>query len=295
MQKREKILAGIVAGLLALYAGNWVFQSALQGPLDARYRRIDSLKSEIEKKEKEINQARKAAAKLEEWGGQSLPSDPKAAQLAYKNWLLDLASRAGFTKQKVDTNPPGERRGVYVRLPFSVSGRATLEQTTRFLYDFYRADLLHQIQRIDIKPVQSSDELDLRITIEGLVLPAAPQSDELVVGRSTRLAFEALADYRPITDRNLFGQGGAIGFDPADFTVLTGVIEVGGESEAWLKVHTTGETMKLRRGQQFEVGQFSGRIADVDAPDVIIESDDERWLLTLGDSLTQATALPPEF
>jgi hypothetical protein len=53
--------------------------------------------------------------------------------------------------------------------------------------------------------------------------------------------------------------------------------------------------LKLKVGQRFEVGDFQGMVAEIDERDVVIDSDGERWLLTLGEQLSQATALPPEF
>ena len=45
----------------------------------------------------------------------------------------------------------------------------------------------------------------------------------------------------------------------------------------------------------FQIGPVAGTIAEIVGSEVIIESDGERWLLTLGDRLVDAYALPPEF
>ena len=111
---------------------------------------------------------------------------------------------------------------------------------------------------------------------------------------SQRLASAALADYDPIVQRNLFGIGGSP--DPTDHTYLTAVSSVDGEPQVWFTLRAAGEVLKLRKGDGLEVGQFSGTIAEIEGSDVVIEADDgERWLLTLGESLTDAYALPPEF
>ena len=81
---------------------------------------------------------------------------------------------------------------------------------------------------------------------------------------------------------------------PRDFAYLTAILDVEGTHEAWFRIFTTGEVLKLHVGESFEVGQFRGRIAEIDSLDVVIDSEAERWLMTLGESLSQATALPPE-
>ena len=213
---------------------------------------------------------------------------------AYQEWLLDVVNRRLAKNATVDLGDAVGKNGVYHRLPATVRGRGTLEQVTMVLHEFYRAVHLHQISRISITPVPNTQQLDIVLIIEALILPDAEQTDQLAQGRSTRLASGRLADYRIISQRNLFGDGG-IGFDPADFTFLTGINGINEVQEAWFTIRTTGEVLKLKVGQRFEVGDFQGTVAEIDERDVVIDSDGERWLLTLGEHLSQATALPPEY
>lgn len=295
MQKREKILAAVVGLLLVAVGGNWLFERTLQGPLEEKRATVERLKREIDGKTDQLRQARQAGRLLDEWNKQSLPSDEKRANQVYTAWLLELVERAGFDQPKVDSVKQVRKQGIYNELWFSVAGRVTLDELTRFLYDFYRVDHLHQIERLSISPVRGSQELDVTLSIAALALPGADRKDTLTKRISTRLASAALADYLPLVERNVFGEGGGSGFDAADFAVLTAINYVDGRAEAWFHVRTTDQRLKLAQGERFEVGQFRGVIAEIDAPDVIIESGDERWLLTLGESLPNATALPPEF
>ncbi|MGD9644384.1 MAG: hypothetical protein AB7U73_01645 [Pirellulales bacterium] len=294
MKKRERILAIVVGLMVAGVVGNWFFSRMLQGPLAQRQDRVKKLKSDIEKRQAHLRRARQAGIKLAAWQKQSLPSNVEVASSLYQDWLLDLLGRAGFKSPHVDRGEPLAKKGVFHRLPFAVRGRATLGELTQFLYEFYRADHLHQISRIGITPLPKSDLLDLSLSIEALVLPRAESEDQLTTRRSETLASERIEDYQPIVARNLFGQGGG-GTDPAEFVLLTAVTDVGGQTQAWLSLRSTGEVLKLRPGDSFEVGQFRGTILEISPPDVVIQSDDERWLLTLGDKLSQATALPPDF
>ena len=125
-------------------------------------------------------------------------------------------------------------------------------------------------------------------------MPDAERKDQLTSRTSDRLASGKLDDYRAIVERNLFGIGGG-SFDEADFTYLTAITEVNGEAEAWFTLRASGELLKLRQGQSFQIGALHGTIAEISESDVILLCDDERWLVGLGENLVQASTLPPEF
>lgn len=294
MKKREKLLAGVVGLMVLGFAGNWLFQQALQGPLNARRQKIERLKKDIDRKEQQLRLAQQAGKKLTAWQRQSLPRDAAVARSLYQEWLLEVVGRVGFKLPNVDSGEAVAKKGAYQRLAFSVRGQATLEQLTRFLYEFYRANHLHQIQRLNINPVAGSADLDLSLTIEALILPESDRKDRLSTERSMRLASDRLSDYRVLVDRNFFGQGAA-GYDAADFALLTAITDVDGAPQAWFKLQTSGETLRLREGESFEIGQFRGTVAEIRTPDLIVASEEQRWLLTLGENLSQATALPADF
>jgi len=295
MKQREKILAISLGALGVVIGGNWLFNQLLQGPLNARYAKVENLRDEIEKKEFVLRRARRAGQRLTEWQTMALPAETEMARSLYQNWLLEVVSAAGFEQPNVDSGDSVTKQGIYQRLPFSFRGRGTLEQLTDFLFQFYRAGHLHQIQRLSITPVANSPSLDLTMTIEALVLPEANRRDRLTSEVSNRLVKFDRQSYQAIVERDIFGQGGPNRLDPADYAFLTAILESDGQPEAWLTVRTTGEVLKLHLGQQFEVGQFRGSVSGIDELDLVIDSDQERWLLTLGESLTQATALPPEY
>lgn len=295
MNPRERVLAGIVGvcvGGFALWAG---YQRLIEQPLANLASDRDKLITKVEGQERQVRLASREAARLAELEQRSLPADRQLARSLYQNWLVEAVNRVGFESPNVDSGAIATRKDLYDRLSFNVRGRGDLAQLSRFLYDFYRADFLHQVTRLTITPVAATSKLELSLAIEALVLPGAPRRERLEERRSQRLRHESLADYQPLVERNLFGDGGARLFDPADFAFLTAIVDVDGQPEAWFNLRTTGELVKLKRGERLVVGDFSGTIEQIDELDLILASDEERWLLALGESLTQATALPPEF
>ena len=293
MNRREKLLAAGVGSIALLYGGNWVYRTSYEAPLEQQRAEADRLREDIAKRELDLAKFRKASQDLKRWRGQSLPSDTEVARGLYQAWLVELVGAVGFTNPNVDSSEPASRKGIYDSLSFSVRARGSLKQLTRFLFEFYRADHLHQIQSLSLTPVPRADELEIAISIEALSLADADRKDQLATRVSDRLASETLPEYQSIMERNLFGVGG--GVDEADFAYLTAVIEVNGEPEAWFTLRASGKLLKLRRHQSFDIGPFHGTVADLNGSDVILLCDDERWLITVGENLMQASTLPPEF
>jgi len=317
----RQIALGAVFGLLVLYfGGEWVWNTVLEGPIDTKRRAYQKLLEAKKKKEKEWEGLKEDARKLAEWRKQSLPSDTEVARSLYQAWLLQVVvDYVKLDSPSVNPGEPVSRQGRFYAIPFSVRGRGTLDQLTQFLFAFYRTDLLHQVRSLHLTPLGNSEQLDLTISIETLVLPGAgPELDkdlaeeerqETIIAdfqqRASRVSQRlasltltgytppTLADYQPIAQRNLFGVGSDP--DPTDYAYLTFINMVNGEPEVWFTLRATDETLKLRKGDRLRIGNFTGTIAEIEGSDVILESEGERWLLTLGEKLTDAFALPPEF
>mgnify|MGYP000465854840 CR=1 FL=1 len=293
-QHRQKILLAVLGLLLVYFGGEWAWQNAIQGPLDARRARIRRLEKDLDKRQRELAQARKAMQELETLHEQSLPSDPQVARSLYRAWLLQLVTRVGFANRNVEAGEPANRRGLFQSILFTIQGRGTLEQLTRFLYDFYRAGHLHQIQSLSITPLSNSGQLDLSLVVEALVLPLEEEKDQLSQSPSDRLAWERFEDYAVIPQRNLFGAVGAS--DPVDHTFITAIQHVDGKPEVWLTVQTEDRVLKLKPGESFQIGPFAGKVVEIDGDDVVLEGvGGQRWLVSFGESLAQSLALPPEY
>lgn len=78
------------------------------------------------------------------------------------------------------------------------------------------------------------------------------------------------------------------GFDDATQTVLTALVQGGGDWTAWMKVRTLGTTVKLRPGDKFEIGRLSGTVVDVNSRFVTLESEGRRFELRPAGNLAEA-------
>jgi hypothetical protein len=310
MQKREKILAAVVASLLALMVC-YSLVGRVVGAFSSRRTQISTLKAAIHEKKGLETRGQQAARQLAQWEYRSLPSNQIMAKTLYQNWLVQAADRVKLKNANIDVGRGGNHRNIYHTLPFTLQARGTVDQAVAFLHEFYSANHLHQLRSASIKPVQNSQELDLNFSIEALVLPGADRRDELNQERSNRLALGSLDEYKKrITGRNLFTPYSppaprpaftaqptstpTPSFDPARFAVLTAILEVGESPQAWVSVKTSGEVIRLREGDTVSVGQFNGTVTRINVADIEIEAGGKRRQLALGKSLPQSIELAPE-
>jgi hypothetical protein len=290
---RKQILLGVLGVILVLYGGDWAMRNKwLSDPLEGARKKNAKLREELVTRERDFEKFRKVIKEIDVLKNRSLPANADVARSLYRAWLLELVGQADFMNPNIDSSEPANRKGLYQVLSFSLRGRTTLPQLVKFLFEFYNADHLHQIRSLVISPLQGNDYLDVQMAIEALILPKVDRKDRLNSQKSDRLASTSIDDYQVIMQRNLFGLSPTA--EASSYTFLTSVTSVNDQPEAWFTVRTNDTVLKLRKGEVLEVGQFKGTVVDIADADVILESDGERWLLTIGENLTRATALPPE-
>jgi hypothetical protein len=79
-----------------------------------------------------------------------------------------------------------------------------------------------------------------------------------------------------------------LAFDDAKFTVLTAVVDVDGDSEVWLAIRPRGQTLRLRKGEEFEIGSVKGVVAQIGLTDFVFTADGKSHRLYKGEILEQA-------
>lgn len=299
LSKREKRLAIAVGGLgvpLAL----WLLYGLICGDIDVLKNEIVVQQANLEKFQEQVIRGKKAQDRMAQWNRQALPSDAARAGSLYQTWLLEIAGKAGFRQKKVEPGEARSRGDVYQQLPFTVRGQGTLDELVKFLYEFYSAGHLHQIRRLMIRPLEKSKDLDLVITIEALSLPKADRKEELSKEVGKRLALgsveayrkaiagrNVLAPYQPPTvaaapPRRTEAEPKVEPFDASKFAFVTGIVEVNGKPQVWVKARTTDEKFQLSQGDGLQIGPFQATIARINPRDVEIEIQGQRHTIPLG-------------
>lgn len=290
-ERQKKMALGTLAVLFSLLAADQLWSWLVAEPRRTAMAKHDRLVKQVRKAKLQIKGAQKQVKTLKQWRARSLPTDVQSARTLYQGWLNRLIDSAGLEQRVVDSGAPVKRAGLQV-LPFTVRGTGTMEQLTKLLYQFYRAPHLHRIRTMTIAPIGSGARLSLSFAIEALMVGGCDRTDRLAEGVSTALAFQQLRDYRILAERNLFGQGPRAGI--AELTELTGVATSDGISEAWFMNRMEDRLQKLRVGDRLKAGWFDGVVVEIEGDDVVLDDGNQRWLLTRGERLADATALPPE-
>ncbi len=292
-KNKQILLLVVIGGLVAFQMRDYMPKDLTFGLFEAKELEKKNLEKKLKESDKKLEQAVKLGTELEGFEKQSLPSDTVLASSLYRDWLLKLLEYTKFGDPKVYSSNPVSRKGGVKAISFSVSGKGTLDQLTNFMFEFYRADFLHLIRSVGLNPSKSSNQIDIRISIETLVLPKATNKGSLNNGVADALASLELVDYAAIANRNLFGGGSEM--DDVNQTYLTAVPSVDGKKEAWFTIRSTDKIKKIKVEEPLEVGTFKGKVLEINDNDVIIESNGERWLVAIGENLDEAYALPPEF
>jgi len=300
MTLRNLVLIVLLTLFFGWYACNWAYKTQYRAPRETLTKQIGELSQAIESGDVGLAAMRQFNEQTEQtyWlYPRSLPPTPNHAR-QYSFLLLEMLQFCGLENANVQEHPPSRvPSGAEYRFYAECTG--TLSQFSHFLFEFYYAPFLHRITTLTLMPIDGdANRLTFSMTINALALNAQhspyPVTNQLPGGwRFPRLAFDNLAAYQVIEERNLL-QAARGGIDQADFTFLTGLLQIDNQTEVVFSVRTDDSTIKLKQGDTIRSGSFVGKIVEVYYQDIVLDRDGSRWLLSLNESLDQAFALPPE-
>ena len=79
-------------------------------------------------------------------------------------------------------------------------------------------------------------------------------------------------------------------FDDATQTVLTAIVRAGGRWEAWWRVRTKDETVKVTEGDKLQIGSVDSTVASVRPGSVVIVLEGQRYRAAPGSNLREAVS-----
>lgn len=286
---RQHLLLGVLGVVGLANAGDWVVNSAIQGPLNEKRARTEALEEAIAKRKAVLKQTRVVGKQISQWQKQSLPSDPELARSLYRSWLHDRVTEAGLVGATVDSGSPANRRGLYATVPFSVRGRGTLQQFTQFMFTFSQASHLHRVENITLTP-GAGGAFEVSLSIEALIVAGTKRSDRLSKGQSKLLASPVAEDYAIIATNNLFG----IGYrDPLKQTLLTAVTYRNGKPLVWVTDSGSGGVVKCMPGERVELPGFLGTVVSATDDSAVFDSSGRQISVALGKSFAEAELVTP--
>lgn len=297
---RNFIMLGLLAVFFAGYGFVWAYQSLYREPRQRLQTEMTQYRQGLEKGKQEISMMQQIIGQNQMLYFRSMPRIQNDVRSKYQFWFLEALKYCGIENQDFQSDNPTRTRFGGWNYRFHVRGNATLDQLSRLLFEFYCVPYLHRITTMSVVPVEGKEEqITFSMTVDALSIPYRYQNDpypllsDLPTGYWPRLASRDLNTYQVIADRNLL-QAAKGGVDKADYTYLTAINYIGKKPEIWLSVRTDESIVKAGRGDSVRIGSFRARIVEILEEDVVFERDGMRWLVSLGDCLNQAFALPPE-
>lgn len=204
MNPREKLLAGLAAGALAVVALVYGY-TQVAAAFSSREASIRKLKEEITGKERKLRVARRAAQRLNVYREMSLPEDVELAGSLYQSWLLNHLEKAGMSNIKISATTGRNRTKTMHQHSFTVTSQGNLAQLTSFLHQVYSVDHLHRIRQFRAQPIKGSKDLSVALMLDALSLQKADHEESLNDAPAERLQHGDLDEYlRVIVGRNIF-------------------------------------------------------------------------------------------
>src|SRR4051812_16959936 len=101
LDKRQKLLVGVFAGVLLLWQGSGIVWGIFFGPFDDRNKQITALDVQLKKKGDAKHQLDLTERRMRSWERRSLPPNPVVASTLYHFWVKDLAESHKLEKLTV--------------------------------------------------------------------------------------------------------------------------------------------------------------------------------------------------
>lgn len=308
MNKRERILAGAVLALVALWAGRSMY-GRYRIALDTRRTQVQDAQSQLAEANLTLAKGRSAVQQMEAWQKRSLPTDREKALSLYKAWLLAKAKTAGLTVNDIKPAAQTTASTMFSAIGYQIEATGTLSSVVSMLYEFYHSPQLHQITRLRLTRPPGATQLQVTLEVEALCLHGAIASDSVPEGDAKRLKLANVAAYqKSLGDRDLVtvytpprppGAPPAERrdppppptFDDSEFAMFSGSVDSGKGPQAWIHVRTTGEMLHLNAGDTVKVGALEGQIESVDEHSLVLKMGDKKYRVALGDSLRKGKEL----
>lgn len=294
-KKREQMLLVLAAVLFAVVAVPFLYYYFV-GDINKLMANRDRLSGEVDKLEKTLQEGNDTKARLTKLANRSLPTDDLIVRADYRDWLVDLAknqAKLDVTGVSIDsvTFFPTQKKVHYKTYTFTLRAKGTLRQLSQFLARFQETDFLHLIRRVTPRPPgpmsRNSDELDLTINIEALIIPQAKgvstlnpvpkpdalSADEMKKRVDTIVERAFFTAYRPPTPTpppivntpTAVAERPLPSFNNTRYCFVQSInVGIDGIPRVWIEVRTLGQQYKLAKGESFTVDGLKCTIIDID-------------------------------
>ncbi len=310
MNKRERLLAGAVAALVALWGANKLY-GRYRSAIEMRNGQVQSAKSRLAEASLTLAKGRSALKQMAKLQERSLPTDLEKARSLYKAWLLTKAKNSGVTVNDIKPAAKTKTSTEYKAIGYQIEAEGTLTSVVSLLYEFYRSPLLHQITKLKLTRPVGAPQMQVSLEVEALCLPLATSTNDLPEGDSKRPKLATVAEYQKVLGERDIATvyspprppappaanstpGAPPKFNEAEMARFTASVNSGAGMQAWIYVLPTGEMLHVVAGDAVKIGAIDGKIESVEARSLILKTADKRYLVRLGEYLLKGQELDAE-
>ena len=292
-----------LAAFALWYGGTWAYRTQYKTPrteLGTEIARFEQFNAQFDTTIKSMQQFVKGN---QAYYTRSFPLYSNSARTLYQNWLSEVAKCCDVKNPQIESYQPTRPAAGYgFNYRFQLQGQFSKDGFARFLYEFYWASYLQRLVSVTLMPIEKSELMDVVMIFDGTALFPPPEpyyyplKDKLPENYHRRLSSGPFSAYSAVADRSLL-QYTKSGLDKADYTFLTSIISNNGVAEIWFTDRTTTspEPDIYRVGDTIRIGSVVGKLVDIEHDYVVFERGaGQLWLLSAGECLNRAFAVPPE-
>ncbi|MEO2013608.1 MAG: cadherin repeat domain-containing protein [Fuerstiella sp.] len=182
-KQRTKVLAMVLAGVVALGVLRPLFDNIIMGPVRDAQRSLNNATAEYERAELDQMQLMVSQEHISQGRAASLPPRISDAQWLYQIWITNLAKQCKFAQLDVNPGRTDNRPNQYLTVNVDVEAETDLEGLSRFLYLFEQAGLMHRIANLEIQSTgsQGNPRIEILLTAEGMSVAGCPDSNDIFV------------------------------------------------------------------------------------------------------------------
>lgn len=160
------ILGGVLVAVLAFGMGRPIFMQ----PVRDAERDLENSRRDLEDAQDDEMVLRLARKRLDDAKHASLPPSLNDAQRLYLELVTDLTQECNFAQATVTPGTKQQRTGKFVLVSVEVVAEASLEDFSRFLFQFKQVDLMHRITRMTVNSIGTSGRprVEVTLTAEGM-------------------------------------------------------------------------------------------------------------------------------
>lgn len=322
MKKREKILAGIVLGFVALFVLGFGAKRIFVRPVQEVDKQIALLREKLAKINNERREYFAAEDALKKVAQRTFATELNQASARSGEMITKQIALAGLSESDFTRLPVGPRklRGGS-EIGWSIQGKGSLEKIVNLIFLLQSSPQVHRIESVTLTSHEKPGEIKVRFLYLTLVVEPAPEFDPIELKPKLTLESPERFAYNTIMARDILrpyikaipaatkpGKASEPSSAPAGPEALkvVSLSEWEGQPEVHIRDVTQNKTTRYRAGDKLK--ENAGVVAEVVAVDyrampsprnplllshsrVILKIGEEFWAVERGQSLAEKRKL----